>query len=153
MVESYRPTLSRFDLATGEPEEVTALAGTVPDGVALTVEGGTVVACYRPDRIVYVDPSGAVETIAEDPQGTLLSALTNVVFVGPERERLVSANLGRWHLTLVDAGLHGLPLHHPLTWGADAHGGARPPVRHDRAAAALGSARDDAGGAARGIDR
>jgi gluconolactonase len=122
MVESYRPTLSRFDLATGEPEEVTALPGTVPDGVALTVEGGTVVACYRPDRIVYVDPSGAVETIAEDPQGTLLSAPTNVVFVGPDRDRLVSANLGRWHLTLVDTGLHGVPLHYPATWAADAHG-------------------------------
>ena len=35
LVESYRPTLSRFDLATGELEEVTRLPGTVPDGVAL----------------------------------------------------------------------------------------------------------------------
>jgi gluconolactonase len=122
MVESYRPTLSRFDLATGELDQVTQLPGTVPDGVALTVEGGIVVSCYRPDRIVYVDPSGAVETIAEDPQGTLFSAPTNVVFVGPDRDRLVSANLGRWHLTLVDTGLHGVPLHHPAAWAADAHG-------------------------------
>jgi len=120
MVESYRPTLSRFDLATGELEEVVRLPGTVPDGVALTVEGGVVVSCYRPDRIVHVDPSGAVETIAEDPQGTLLAAPTNVVFVGAERDRLVSANLGRWHLTIVDSGLHGVPLHHPGTWAADA---------------------------------
>ena len=122
MVESYLPTLSRFDLATGELEEVARLPGTVPDGVALTAEGGIVVACYRPDRIVHVDASGAVETIAEDPQGTLLAAPTNVVFVGADRARLVSANLGRWHLTLVDSGLHGVPLHHPETWAADAHG-------------------------------
>jgi gluconolactonase len=121
MVESYRPTLSRFDLATGELEEVTRLPGTVPDGVALTAEGGVVVSCYRPDRIVHVDASGEVETIAEDPQGTLLSAPTNVVFVGADRDRLVSANLGRWHLTLVDAGLHGVALHHPEAWAADAH--------------------------------
>ncbi len=98
------------------------LPGTVPDGVALTAEGGIVVACYRPDRIVHVDATGAVETIAEDPQGTLLAAPTNVVFVGADRARLVSANLGRWHLTLVDSGLHGVPLHHPETWAADAHG-------------------------------
>ena len=122
LVESYRPTLSRFDLATGELEEVTRLPDTVPDGVALTVEGGIVVSCYRPDRILHVDPSGTVETIAEDPQGTLLSAPTNVVFVGAERDVLVSANLGRWHLTLIHAGLHGVPLHHPATWAADAHG-------------------------------
>ncbi|HEY1317107.1 MAG TPA: SMP-30/gluconolactonase/LRE family protein [Gaiella sp.] len=122
MVESYRPALSRFDLATGAVEEVVRLPGTVPDGVALAVEGGVVVSCYRPDRILYVDMSGSVETIAEDPQGTLLAAPTNVVFVGPDRDRLVSANLGRWHLTLVDAGLHGVPLHHPETWAADAHG-------------------------------
>jgi len=122
IVESYRPALSRFDLATGELEEVTRLPGTVPDGVALTVEGGVVVSCYRPDRIVHVDAAGAVETIAEDPQGTLLSAPTNVVFAGAQRDRLVSANLGRWHLTLVHSGLHGVPLHHPETWAADAHG-------------------------------
>ena len=122
MVESYRPTLSRLDLATGELDEVVRLPGTVPDGVALTAEGGIVVACYRPDRILHVDASGAIETIAEDPQGTLLAAPTNVVFVGPERDRLVSANLGRWHLTLVDPGLHGVPLHHPMTWAADGLG-------------------------------
>jgi gluconolactonase len=122
LVESYVPTLNRFDLETGELEQVARLPGTVPDGVALTAEGGIVVSCYRPDRIVHVDESGELETIAEDTQGTLLSAPTNVVFVGPDRDRLVSANLGRWHLTLVDAGLHGVPLHHPERWAADAHG-------------------------------
>jgi len=122
MVESYTPALSRIDLATGELEEVIRLPGTVPDGVALTAEGGIVVSCYRPDRILHLDGDGAVETIAEDPQGTLLSAPTNVVFVGADRDRLVSANLGRWHLTLIASGLHGVPLHHPETWAADAHG-------------------------------
>jgi sugar lactone lactonase YvrE len=122
IVESYVPTLSRLDLVTGELEEVTRLPGTVPDGIAFTAEGGIVVSCYRPDRIVHVDARGEAETIAEDPQGTLLSAPTNVVFVGVRRDRLVSANLGRWHLTLVEAGLDGAPLHYPTTWAADAHG-------------------------------
>jgi gluconolactonase len=119
IVESYVPTVNRIDLRTGEVEQIIRLDGTVPDGVAFTDDGGVLVSCYRPDRIVYVGRDGTVETVAEDPQGTLLAAPTNVVFVGPGRDRLVSANLGRWHLTLLDVGLRGLPLHYPTTWAAD----------------------------------
>jgi gluconolactonase len=121
MVESYVPTVNRFDLETGALEEVTRLDGTVPDGIAFTDDGGVVVSCYRPDRIVHIDRDGRVETIAEDPQGTMLAAPTNIVFVGPDRDLLVSANLGRWHLTLVsDLGLRGVPLHYPERWAVDA---------------------------------
>ena len=120
MVESYAPTVNRFDVSTGEVEEVTRLDGTVPDGIAFTEDGGVVVSCYRPDRIVHIDRNGVVEVIADDPQGTLLAAPTNIVFVGEARDRLVSANLGRWHLTLLDAGLRGVPLHYPKRWAADA---------------------------------
>jgi gluconolactonase len=120
IVESRRPTVNRFDLSTGELEEVTRLDGAVPDGLAFTDEGGVLVSCYRPDRIVHLDASGAIETVAEDPQGTLLAAPTNVAFAGPELDRLVCANLGRWHLALVDSGLRGAPLHHPRRWAVDA---------------------------------
>jgi gluconolactonase len=120
MVESYVPTVNRFDLATGAVEEVTRLDGTVPDGIAFTDDGGVIVSCYRPDRIVHISSSGEVEVIAEDPQGTMLAAPTNVVFVGPERGQLVSANLGRWHLSLLDVGLRGVPLHYPNRWAVDA---------------------------------
>lgn len=119
IVESRRPTVNRFDLGTGELEEVTRLDGTVPDGLAFTDEGGILVSCYRPDRIIHLDAGGAVEIVAEDPQGTLLAAPTNVAFAGPELDRLVCANLGRWHLTLVDSGLRGVPLHYPRWWAVD----------------------------------
>jgi hypothetical protein len=33
---------------------------------------------------------------------------------------VVSANLGRWHLTLMDLGLKGAPLHRPSRWALDA---------------------------------
>jgi hypothetical protein len=33
---------------------------------------------------------------------------------------LVCANLGRWHLPLVDSGLRGAPLHYPDTRAANA---------------------------------
>jgi len=120
MVESFAPTVNRFDLETGELEEVLRLEGTVPDGIALTDDGGIVVSCYRPDRIVHVDRAGRVETVADDPKGTILSAPTNVVFVDGGRDRLVSANLGRWHLTAITGtGLRGVPLHYPARWAAD----------------------------------
>ena len=118
MVESHSPTVNRFELATGALEEVTRLPGTVPDGIAFTDDGGVVVSCYRPDRIVHIDRDGHAETIAEDPQGTLLSAPTNVVFVGERRDRLISANLGRWHLTSIsDLGLRGAPSPPPRALG------------------------------------
>ena len=57
------------------------------------------VSCYRPDRIYHLGRDGSVEILAEDPQGTLLAAPTNVCFTGPELDVVVAANLGRWHLT------------------------------------------------------
>jgi gluconolactonase len=120
IVESYRPTVNRFDLETGDVEELTRLDGTVPDGVALTADGRVVVSCYRPDRIVLLDEAGRVEVVAEDPQGTLLAAPTNVAFAGPNLDRLVCANLGRWHLALVESELRGGLLHYPSRWAVDA---------------------------------
>ena len=120
IVESRRPTVNRIDLHTGEVEQVTRLEGTVPDGVALTADGGVLVSCYRPDRIVHLDSAGNVEIVADDPQGTLLAAPTNVAFAGPALDRLVCANLGRWHLALVESAFRGAPLHYPTHWAADA---------------------------------
>jgi gluconolactonase len=120
IVESHRPTVNRFDLQTGKLEEVTRLDGTVPDGVAFTAEGGVLVSCYRPDQIVHLDVAGRAEVVAKDPQGTLLAAPTNIAFAGPELDRLVCANLGRWHLALVESELRGAPLHYPEHWAVDA---------------------------------
>ena len=112
--------MNRIDLETGDVEEVVRLPGTVPDGIAFTVDGGVLVACYRPDQIVHVDSDGAVEIVAEDPQGTLLGAPTNIAFAGAGLDRLVCANLGRWHLALVESELRGAPLYYPDSWAADA---------------------------------
>jgi sugar lactone lactonase YvrE len=116
VVESYDPRLSRIDLQTGGVELLHRFDGTVLDGLAFTADGRLLVSCYRPDRIYLYD--GNAEIVAEDPQGTILSAPTNVCFVGPELDRVVSANLGRWHLTLLDLGIRGAPLHRPRDWAA-----------------------------------
>lgn len=122
VAESHRPRLSRLDLRTGDgrAEVVAELPGTVPDGLAFTDAGGLLVACYRPDAIFHLDRCGELELVASDPQRTLLAGATNVCFVGPGLDRVVSANLGRWHLTLLDLGLRGAPLPRPARWAADA---------------------------------
>jgi gluconolactonase len=120
VVESHVPIVSRLDLMTGEREEVRSLLGTVLDGIAFTADGGVLISCYRPDRIYHLDASGDLEVVAQDPQGTLLGAPTNVCFVGPRLDRVVSANLGRWHLTLLDLGLRGAAPHRPERWALDA---------------------------------
>ncbi|MDJ0925490.1 MAG: SMP-30/gluconolactonase/LRE family protein [Acidimicrobiia bacterium] len=121
VIQSLGPDVSRFNLISGGPPETVArLPGTVPDGIAFTDDGGAVISCYRPDRIYYLDPDGKLEIIAEDPEGTLLAAPTNIAFFGADRRQLVSANLGRWHLTLMKTQLTGVVPHNPETWAVDA---------------------------------
>lgn len=120
VIQSLGPDVSRIDLRTGgKPETVLRLPGTVPDGLAFTADGGAIISCYRPDRIYYLAPEGDLHVLAEDPEGTLLAAPTNICFLG-DRRRLVSANLGRWHLTLIETNLTGVMPHAPTTWAVDA---------------------------------
>jgi gluconolactonase len=81
--------------------------------LAFDVDGNLYVACYRPDRIYRVDRDGRAEVLADDPEGTQLSAPTNVVFAGRGLDHLVIASIGRWHLTIADVGAIGAPLHYP----------------------------------------
>ena len=118
VLESCTPALVSIaindDGTAGERSVLAELPGTVPDGVALDVEGNAYVCCYRPDRIYLVTSSGSVEIAAEDPEGTLLSAPTNGVFIGEDRTQFVTGNLGRWHLSTCVWGPQGLPLRYPV---------------------------------------
>ncbi len=117
VLESQTPALVSIpvcaDGTSGARELVAMLPGTVPDGVALAEDGSMFVCCYRPDRILRVSPDGAVEVVADDPMGTALSAPTNGVWVGEQRDVLVTGNLGRWHLSRLEPGAVGVPLHYP----------------------------------------
>lgn len=114
VAESYEPRVGRIDLTSGDYEEVVRLPGCVPDGLAFDEDGGCVISCYRPDHIHHLSVEGDLRVLAEDPQGTLFAAPTNVCFAGEALDRVVSANLGRWHLTVIDdTGLRGAPLHAP----------------------------------------
>ena len=101
------------DGSAGEIETLVELPGTVPDGVAFDIEGNLYVACYRPDRIYRLSPSGDLEILAEDYEGTAIACPTNIAFCGRDLDILLAPNLGRWHITRYEAGVRGLPLHYP----------------------------------------
>jgi gluconolactonase len=101
------------DGSAGARRVVCDLGMAVPDGVAATRDGGLVIACYRPDVLLFWHPGQGLTTLAADPRGTVLAAPTNAVFTGPDLDIIVFPNLGRWHLTRGRFGLQGVPLHYP----------------------------------------
>ena len=101
------------DGSAGAEETLVELPGSVPDGVAFDTDGNLYVACYRPDRIYRLTPSGELDVLAEDYEGTVIACPTNIAFCGRKLDILLSANLGRWHLTRYEAGATGLALHYP----------------------------------------
>ena len=117
VIESHGRVLSRIpirdDGSAGSVEAVADLTGSQPDGVALASDGSMVVGCYRPDRLFRIDPRGAVDIMAEDPDGVILNQPANVAFVGPTLDRIAVSSLGGWSLMVANVGLIGAPLHHP----------------------------------------
>jgi sugar lactone lactonase YvrE len=96
--------------ADGSPGEVSTLAElgrALPDGLALAVDGSVWVGCYEPSEVLRIDASGALSTVVADPTAHLLCHPTNLAFRGTE---VITANLGRWHLTAIDAGIEGVPV-------------------------------------------
>ena len=112
VVESWGRRLLAFPVdagggAAGPPRVTVELPGTVPDGVAVDERGGLWVACYEPSQVLVVEPDGTLRVAASDPDAHLLCHPTNVAFRGTS---VIAANLGRWHLTEIDAGRAGVPL-------------------------------------------
>lgn len=103
----------RRDGSAGAVQTVVELPLTVPDGLAFDQQGNLYVSCYRPDTIYRLSPSGALDVLAEDFEGTKIACPTNIAFCGRQRDILLGANLGRWHITRYEAGAAGLPLHYP----------------------------------------
>lgn len=111
------PRLARVkiesDGTAGEAETVVLLPEAVPDGLAFDTDGNLYISCYRPDRVYRLSASGDLEVLAEDFEGTVMAAPTNVAFCGSNRDVLLSANLGRWHLACYDVKATGAALHYP----------------------------------------
>jgi gluconolactonase len=115
VVESEVPVISRSAITsaglTGH-EVVLEMPRTVPDGLAFTADGRLLIACYRPDAVMIWDGSTR-DVLVDDWTGENLNAPTNLAFIGDDRDRLVTANLGGYHIAELGTDLRGAPLHYP----------------------------------------
>lgn len=111
-VESFTPTLRR--LGDGGAEVVCDLPGVVPDGVALDAEGGFLISCYYPFRLLRVAPGGGNwEVLLDDPLGQTLVMPTNAAYFGAGLEQVAIAMLGSYEIRALTAPVAGAPLVYP----------------------------------------
>jgi gluconolactonase len=112
VLESFEPRV--LALREGDLSVHAELPGTVPDGLALDEDGGLLVACYQPNRVVRVPPGGGEpQLVLDDWTGQRLLTPTNVAFFGPDRRSLAIASLCGWSLTAIDTPWRGQPLFYP----------------------------------------
>jgi gluconolactonase len=117
VVETTRSRIVRVpilgDGSAGPQEVVVELDGSLPDGVALAVDGTIFVGCWRPDRLWRIPPGSRPEVLADDPDGVTLNQPANVAFIGPDLARLAVSSLGGWAIVAADVGATGLRLRYP----------------------------------------
>jgi gluconolactonase len=111
VVETFARKVSRIainqDGTAGAIETVVEKIERLPDGIAFDAVGRLYIACYEPSRLFRVDLDGRLELLVDDPDAHTLCHPTNCAFRGTE---LLTANLGRWHITAIDVGERGSPL-------------------------------------------
>jgi gluconolactonase len=111
VAETFRHAICAVEVmpdgSAGERQDVAVLPGMYPDGLAVATDGTIVVACYQPSVILMLKTDGSWTELARDDSAHVLAHPTNVAFTA---EGLITANLGRWHLTRIATGLRGLPL-------------------------------------------
>jgi len=98
------------DGKAGERTLVCTLPETVPDGLAFDATGNLYVSCYAPNRIFKVTPNQEVSVLIDDWEAHTLSNPTNIAFGGEDLDQVFAANIGRWHITKIEAGIRGLAL-------------------------------------------
>ena len=81
---------------------------TFPEARFIFIEHSTPDVLWQPHLLGH--PNGEVETLYEDPTGELLSRPTNVA-IG--EGRLYVANLGGWHVTVIERDIAPGPLYLP----------------------------------------
>jgi gluconolactonase len=112
VVESFAHRVSV--VRSGELAIYAELPGTIPDGVALDDEGGLLVSCYQPNRILRVPPGGGEPSLVlDDWTGLQLFVPTNVAFFGTGMRQLAIASLGGLELRTIEVPWRGQGLNYP----------------------------------------
>lgn len=96
----------------GKPRIYAHSLHNIPDGAALDAEGNLYITCYSSHNVYRVAPGGKVSLFATDRECTMLASPTNAAFGGERFDQLYFANLSRWHICRVPAGVKGQPLAH-----------------------------------------
>ena len=111
VVESTKHRVIRLRTggANAQFEVFATRVGRVPDGLALDAAGDLYVTCFASDQIYRVKPDGLSELLVEDSDAYMLNRPTNCAFVG---DQLYVANLGGDFVSVLDVGVHGMPLWH-----------------------------------------
>jgi len=94
----------------GEPYVYAHSLHSIPDGATLDANGNLYVTCYASHNVYRVSPNGYVRLFAADRDATMLASPTNAAFGGKHFDQLYFANLSRWHICRVSAGVKGQPL-------------------------------------------
>ena len=117
IVQSTARNVVRARVADGEvtarPEiYIEFSTGTVPDGLALAAGGNLYVACYEPNVIYVVEPSGRVEPLIEGLAFGVLNRPTNCAFSRTD-DTLYFPSYGAGDIARLAVGEQGMPLSYP----------------------------------------
>jgi gluconolactonase len=118
VVESSPPLVSKVEIrgdgTAGARTVVVELPRTVPDGLALDIEGNLYISLYNPNVVYRYSSIGDLSVMYDDWEQLKLLAPTNIAFAGPELKKLVIANLCGRHLAIAPMVVPGLSLRYPM---------------------------------------
>ena len=110
VAETFAHRISRIpigaDGTAGDRVTEADLPGAYPDGLAMDADGRLWVGCYQPNEIWRLTGPHA-ELVYRDDTAHILAHPTNIAFLGG---KLITANLGRWQLSILDVDTAGMTL-------------------------------------------
>jgi gluconolactonase len=117
VAESSPPLVSKVEIrddgAPGVRSVLVELPKTVPDGLALDMDGNLYISLYNPNVVYRLSPDGELSTLYDDWEQLTLLAPTNVAFGGSGLKTLIIANLFGRNLVTAPVDVPGLPLRYP----------------------------------------
>jgi hypothetical protein len=102
-----RGQIYRIEADGSSIEQVSSSAGFSHE-MAFDTEGNLYIACYEPSQVLRVAPDGTVVRLIRARRLTCFATPPTWLF---RCNVLFTTNLGRWHISVIDIEVEGLPLH------------------------------------------